>query len=689
MRITLRNQYSNFLSNLMGTQNKLMDLNIQASSQKQINKPSDDPVGSARVLNYRSSIATIEQYQNNVDTAKGWLNLADESMLQVSTILSELTSLAEQGATGTMAAKDRQATAYQARQLFSQLVSLANTRYEGNSIFGGHELEDEAYTEGLMVYDQDGNNLGRATGSSEHSILVQFVGDETDPAVILGEQSNPVACRYSDDGGVSWTETSIAANSGKLDAGGVSIDLTGYEVSFSPESNTKTSTGTWLTIAPTAIYHGDHEDQSAVTYDSVLTASPTTAFSQATEIRITSYNSSTTTITGCEYWDSGSEAWVAGTISGTTLTTPYGDIDLDLTGVSSEYDLTGFSVAVNAGAAPQVSLSTESITATPLSGITQDAEIRVTSGSLGGTITYQYREAGGTWVPATPVSLDTSTGNTNLETPYGAVRLVGPDGQSAVGLTMSFGPGSTDVLNLGTEVNSVAQGSFSSDVMVRIDNDPSVELGDGTTIEYSYSTDGGVNWSSGHTASNDDTTAELVVPGGKLVLSPRTGETTLAADAQFVIHPQTASLNVEISEGQFVTLNNIGSEIFGGYYEYGSQPVFSDSDVDRNIFVAVGKLVAALENNDQEGCSAALDSLGTSQEYFTTQLASVGARENRLDVAETVLSGLQLNETERMSNVEDVDLATLLTELANQQLTYETVLKSSSMIMKMSLVNYL
>jgi len=35
------------------------------------------------------------------------------------------------------------------------------------------------------------------------------------------------------------------------------------------------------------------------------------------------------------------------------------------------------------------------------------------------------------------------------------------------------------------------------------------------------------------------------------------------------------------------------------------------------------------------------------------------------------------------------DLATLLTELANQQLSYEAVLKSSSMIMKMSLVNYL
>jgi flagellar hook-associated protein 3 FlgL len=230
--------------------------------------------------------------------------------------------------------------------------------------------------------------------------------------------------------------------------------------------------------------------------------------------------------------------------------------------------------------------------------------------------------------------------------------------------------------------------------MVRIDNDPPVDIGSSNPISYSYSTDGGVNWSTGHTASNTASPAELLVPGGKLVLTgrgtpPAAGSLTLAKNAQFIIHPQTAAHNVEISAGQYLQLNNIGSEIFGGYYENGTQPVFSDSDVGKNIMVTVGKLVAALENNSQQGSAEALDGLKKGHQYFTTQLASVGARENRLDVADTVLSGLKLNETERMSNVEDADLATLLTELANQQLSYEAVLKSSSMIMKMSLVNYL
>ena len=139
MRVSLRNQYSNFLYNLQDTQSRLMDLNMQASSQKRINKPSDDPVGTARVLNYRTSLSAIDQYRSNIDTAKGWLGLADESMMQVSALLTKLKGLAEQGATGTMTSSDREATSYEVRQIFSQLVNLANSRFEGNSIFGGQK----------------------------------------------------------------------------------------------------------------------------------------------------------------------------------------------------------------------------------------------------------------------------------------------------------------------------------------------------------------------------------------------------------------------------------------------------------------------------------------------------------------------------------------------------------------------
>jgi len=595
MRVSLRNQYSNFLYNLQDTQSRLMELNQQASSQKRINRPSDDAVGTAKVLNYRGSLAAISQYQSNIDTATGWLNLADESMLQVSTILSNLKGLAEQGATGTMTASDREATSYQVRQLFSQLVSLSNTQFEGSSIFAGHKTAGNAFEEGLMVHDEEGNNLGMASGMSNRSILVQFLGAEGSTATV---GTDDISYRYTADGGTTWQTGTLSSTAPfELDLGGVGVTLReGYEVDLTPESNTSRSSGSWLTVAPTAVYLGDHETQAGVVYGA---ANPT--FS----------------------------ALPLGGFSGDVAVAMPGGVDF---GDGTDFDV----------------------------DITVDGE---------------------TWT----VTVDNSTTTPMIETPYGGIRLSGE--APAAAQTFTVLSGATGVQSFGSDVNAVGRGVFGGDVIVRIDN--STDIGDGTPISYSYSTDGGVNWDTGHTASNSASPAELLVPGGKLVLTERGTSTRLEQGAQFTIHPQTASHDLEISAGEFVQINNVGSEIFGGYHVGGSEPVFSDSDEARNIFVAVGKLVAALENNDQQGCADALEDLQTAQEYFSTQLASVGARENRLEVAGTVLSGLKLNETERMSNIEDVDLASLLTDLANQQLAYETVLKSSSMIMKMSLVNYL
>ena len=54
-----------------------MESNEQGSTQKKINRPSDDPAGAYRVLTTRDDLNATAQYQTNVDTARGWLELAD------------------------------------------------------------------------------------------------------------------------------------------------------------------------------------------------------------------------------------------------------------------------------------------------------------------------------------------------------------------------------------------------------------------------------------------------------------------------------------------------------------------------------------------------------------------------------------------------------------------------------------
>ncbi|MFP4084871.1 MAG: flagellar hook-associated protein FlgL, partial [Desulfonatronovibrio sp.] len=144
MRISLNMLYDNFVSNMNKSTYKLMELNKMASSQKKINKPSDDPVGAGRVLDYRDSIASLKQYESNVDTAKGWLGQADETLMQVNNVLIRAKEIAEQGATGTLDAEQREILSFEARQLFDQMINLANTRFDGKSIFGGHKVDESA-----------------------------------------------------------------------------------------------------------------------------------------------------------------------------------------------------------------------------------------------------------------------------------------------------------------------------------------------------------------------------------------------------------------------------------------------------------------------------------------------------------------------------------------------------------------
>ncbi len=600
MRVTTRSLYGNFLATVNRSQNRLSELNEQAATQKRINKPSDDPVGTSRVFAYRDSLAAIAQYEKNIDTAKGWLGLADEVTMQASDILSRLQTLAEQGATGTLTAKDRAATAYEARQLFQQLMGLANSRYEGKSIFAGHAVETTAYAEGAMVFDRTGTIVARAEGRPLATTLVQFVGPEGTQATV--GTTTPITYRYTTDGGKSWTTKTLDATwPHDLELDGVTVHLeNGYTVDLSPITNTKTSQGTWLTVATAAVYQGDVEAEAAITY----TAKP----------------------------------------------------------------------------APAAALQVDA-----LPGLAQDVRIQVLGGSMGGAVTYQYSLDGGSTWSATQTA-DTSL-SPELWTQAGAVRLRAPVGTNLTGVDLTAHAGSTAVDTFGTAVTARARGNFPGNVLVRVE--AATTLGAPGTIAYSYSTDGGVTWSTGHTAPNGAAPV-LTVPGGEIQLSPGpNGETALPSSAQLMVRPATASHEVDIALGARVRLNDVGMSIFGGVFAYGATTASADANRSDNLLVAAAKLVAALETNDQQGCGQATAAIKDARNALSVNMASIGARENRLEVAAAVLSGLKLDETERLSRVEDVDLAELMTRLASQQAAYEAVLKSASYILRQSLVNYL
>jgi flagellar hook-associated protein 3 FlgL len=601
--------YSNFLTNMNQATSELIDLNNKASSQKDVNKPSDDPLGTSRILAYRDSLSAFDQYLENIDTAKGWLGLADETLVQASDLVTRAKEIAEQAATGTLNAENRNILSYDMRQVFDQMISLSNTSFGGKSIFAGQEVDKNAYEAGLMVYDKDGAvdpYVEAIVGSSDRSVKVQFletgiVGDPTDPPTTIDY-------RYTRDGGKTWVERTMDAAPDadkKLDLGnGLSVTLRdGYAVTGSSVDNENTDVGTWLTVAPTAVYTGGIDDQSAVT--------------------------------------------------------------------------------ITDGAAENFHASTRG-------SFERDVYVHIESGDLSvpEDVTYSYRyDEGDPWsgpFTAKKTTLQSSV----IELPGGQVTIDGSG--DATGLQLTVHAETTPVLQMGCNVNARGEGEFERPIMVRIDNDSADFTTAGDTIEYSYSLDGGRSWVTGKEATTDPPDPpELLVPGGSLKLAAKGGNVKLDLGDQFIIQPKLADLSVDISADNRVAINNMGSDIFGGSLQYGTGHYHSQDEEGSNLFVTMGKLIASLENNDQSAIAEALEGLGVAQNRLMNQAADVGSRENRLAVTKNILSGLQLNQEERMSNIEDVDIAELMTDLNKQEIVYQAVLTSSSKIMKMSLLNYI
>ncbi|MDL2266982.1 flagellar biosynthesis protein FlgL [Desulfovibrio sp. OttesenSCG-928-G15] len=231
-------------------------------------------------------------------------------------------------------------------------------------------------------------------------------------------------------------------------------------------------------------------------------------------------------------------------------------------------------------------------------------------------------------------------------------------------------------------LDASANGSFSRDVAVRIDKVETDPVSGNDIITYSYSTDDGSTWS--QLKGQGDTPTKLSVPGGYLDLSG-----VPAAGDQYIIHPHRAEVTLQISSTDSIALNLVGKDVFGGMYENPETGALEVVENGGNIFEVVGNLIAALETNSQQGVQESLEALDDCMNVVLTKAAVVGGRENRLVLTESALLQRKYNEEDALSLVKDADLTELSTRLAMQQVAYSSVLKSSSMIMQMSLVNYL
>src|SRR5271163_2251741 len=134
-----------FLANLDLLQQQMAQTQEQVSSGYQINQPSDNPGELGDVLQLESNLSQVKQVASNLTSVSNEVNAAQSALENATTLLQQVGSLAAQGASSTVSASERTGLAQQASQILSELVSAANTNFNGQYVFAGDETTSPPY----------------------------------------------------------------------------------------------------------------------------------------------------------------------------------------------------------------------------------------------------------------------------------------------------------------------------------------------------------------------------------------------------------------------------------------------------------------------------------------------------------------------------------------------------------------
>jgi flagellar hook-associated protein 3 FlgL len=118
----------------------------QLSSGRNVNQLSDDPAAVAALVGNQNRTSEDDQFLQNIGGLQSRLQAADSTLSNVVTVLTRAISLGTEGANGVLSASDRQAVASEVQGLTSQLLSLANTQYQGTYLFSGTAVTTQPFT---------------------------------------------------------------------------------------------------------------------------------------------------------------------------------------------------------------------------------------------------------------------------------------------------------------------------------------------------------------------------------------------------------------------------------------------------------------------------------------------------------------------------------------------------------------
>lgn len=168
MRVTNSMTINSFLRNVSLVSGDINKYQNQISTGKLYQFASEAPIAAAQSIRYKSRIAQLEQNQSNIDDANELLKVTDSALESYDEILTRISELSTQAANvGTMGKEDRDAIKVEIEQLKNEIVSIANTKYNGRYIFSGYKTDS-------LLLDDNGNYKVNVVTRGENTEAINY-----------------------------------------------------------------------------------------------------------------------------------------------------------------------------------------------------------------------------------------------------------------------------------------------------------------------------------------------------------------------------------------------------------------------------------------------------------------------------------------------------------------------------------
>ncbi len=156
MRVTNKMMTDQAVYNINQRLEQLEATQERIASGKEVNRPSDNPAEMAKILDYRRTLATFDQYERNIGAGKNWLNMTETALDQADQLVTRAKEIAIAQSNATANSTTRYLANQEVDTLFGQMLQLANTKLGDRFIFGGFKTNQTPFAQDATYQGDEG-----------------------------------------------------------------------------------------------------------------------------------------------------------------------------------------------------------------------------------------------------------------------------------------------------------------------------------------------------------------------------------------------------------------------------------------------------------------------------------------------------------------------------------------------------